>query len=687
MQRYNHIIINCQQIIFTILLLAFVTITTYAQQRLPNRGGDMRGGAAMQGQHGEGDSKKVDIEPHVKAWIMIDDMTLADTIPVDTLLNLHQMNNPIWKNNVMNVTLGVLGSPSQSRFFPTIRKHDGNIFYNSILDYIPQAEQMVFFNTLTPYTNLTYQMGYPKRRSEEYVHALFTQNINKRANVGFQYALSTSIGMYQSQRTDQSKFRLWNSYDGDYYRYYLNMQYNHSEINENGGLVNMDDVLTLHDKEEEGKKKYDKAEDMPVQLTSAMNKQSVYELRLSHSLDLGHITRLDKDSNEVEIAPAVAHHTMSIHKNHSHFTISDLVAQGDTMFTKDRYIDRVKTHDNRKYFEFKNEFELKMTEDFNSLLRFGIRAFVGVDVRRYRTEMPNDTITDEETGKKTPIFRSEVESKVSSYFGGQIFKNVGENLRWKAGIRTYFGKYRNGNIEANGEVNISFPLLGHETDFYGKAWFETHAPEFYEEKYFSNHYKWNKSFDDYKSLKFESGIKLPDLRLKLYAFGGVLSDWIYFGEDCTPEQLEDDIKVIGVYGEKHFSVIGFNSIVRLAWQKSSKEQVMALPQLSLEASNFYERLFFDVLLLQVGFDVRYNSDYYAPKYAPALMQYCAQGKRKVGDYGFFDPFINFHLKRARVYLKYDHVNSLWGSTDYFHTLDYAAAPAMFKFGLSWNFYD
>ncbi|MCQ2215832.1 MAG: putative porin [Bacteroidales bacterium] len=693
--QYINLIHSLTRFFITLIFMMSVNSLVFAQQRtLSQNNGAAPGGFTDQSSRNQNDNKqgakdpnKVDIVPHVKSWILIDDMSLADTIPVDTLLNLHQINDPIWKKNLMNVTLGVLGSPSRSTFYPTIKKHDGNIFYNSLLNYIPQSDQMVFYNTLTPYTNITYQMGYPKRRSEEYVHALFTQNINRRTNIGFQYSLSTSIGKYDSQRTDQSRFRVWNSYDGDYYRYYLNLQYHHSDINENGGILN--DTLVTHPKDRRSK-----SEEIPVRLSNTLNKQSVYDMMFSHSLDLGHIERLDADSNVYEVAPAIVHHTMSIHKSHSHFRMNDLQkydTETDTsFFTYHRNIDKLKTHDNRKYFEFKNIAELKMNEEFNELLKFGLRAYFGIDVHHYRTESLNDSILDPETEKTSIIFNSRTNNEIVTYLGGQIFKNVGENLKWKAGFRTYFTDYRAGDLEVNGEVDLRFPLFNRETNLYGKAWYETQSPSQYEKKYYSNHFSWNKeNLHRSQHFKFEGGLRMPDLRMKLYAFGGIMKNHIYFGYNCIPTQKEDDIEVFGVYGEKHFSIIGFNSNIRIAWQTTTDDFVMPLPELSLQASNYYEcRLGFGrVMLLQIGFDVRYNTKYYAPKYMPALLQFYAQNECKVGDYGYFDPFINFHLKRIRVYVKYDHINSAWRSKNYFHTTGYPAATGSFKFGLSWNFYD
>ncbi|MCF0190543.1 MAG: putative porin [Marinilabiliaceae bacterium] len=641
------------------------------------------GGGASPRNTDEKGAKKVSIKPHVKAWRMIDDMSHADTIAVDTLLNLHQINNPIWKNNLMNVTLGVLGSPSVSTFFPQIRRHDGYIFYNSTMDYIPQTEQMIFYNTLTPYTNVTYQMGYPKLRSEEYVHALFTQNVNSRVNIGFQYSLSTSIGRFDSQRTDNSRFRLWSSFDGDYYRGYLNLQYNHSDISENGGILN-DSYVMYPDSFQ-----YDKAEDIPVQYTDSKNIRSVYELLYSHSLDLGHVTRTTPDSLEYEVAPAEIRHTIAVHRSHSHFFISNLSTYDqikDQLFPNDPMIDNVSTHDGRKYMEIKNRFELKMNEEFNSLLRFGLRAYFGVDVRQYRWDAPTTYELDSLQRYVATYHRSK-ENEVVTYLGGQLFKNQGDHLQWRAGARLYMTGYKAGDFEVNGDVSVKFNIASQPTNLYGKLWFSTTSPELFQERYTSNHYSWNHVLETSNQLKYEGGISMPNLRMRLYAFGGTLTRWVYFNEEALPSQKDGVVQVVGLYGEKHFSVIGFNSIVRLAWQQTSDMEVMPLPNFSLQASNFYEAFLFNVLRLQVGFDVRYNTSYFAPKYVPAIMQFCAQTEREVGNYGYFDPFVNLHLKKIRIYVKYEHVNYLWGSHDAFHTIGYPASPNAIKFGLSWNFYD
>jgi hypothetical protein len=115
--------------------------------------------------------------------------------------------------------------------------------------------------------------------------------------------------------------------------------------------------------------------------------------------------------------------------------------------------------------------------------------------------------------------------------------------------------------------------------------------------------------------------------------------------------------------------------------------VLPLPEFTAYSSNFYENVLFQVLKFQIGFDLRYHTKYYAPTYMPATGQFHTQNIRKIGNYPFFDAFVNFHLKRARIFVKGDHVNAGLMGYDYFYSVGYPANPISVKFGVSWNFYN
>ncbi|MCQ2226546.1 MAG: putative porin [Bacteroidales bacterium] len=671
-----------------IVILAVLTsvMTTVAQQQRANTGGKAKG------QSNDKKTEKVFIRPNVRAWRMIDNYTLADTIAVDTLTNGHQINNKIWKENVMNVTLGNLGSPYLSMLYLTKRRTEGNILYNTLQAYLEQPEDLVFFNTKTPYTNLTYNMGFPKRRSEEYVHVFFTQNVNKRLNVGAKYQLSTSIGRYEQSRADHTTVRFFSSYDGDYYKYNMSLSYTRNEIQENSGIVNDDYVLYP----DSGDYQYDKPDDIPVKMTDQKNRLSTYQALYAHQMDLAHIERFNPaDSSVSEIPVATAFHQIHLMKNHREFKIDKLqpYLQKNKDFFPAILNDSTHTVDSTRYFSMTNLFQLKLNEEFNSKMKFGLRAFIGNDFRRYY--YPNQTVRkpDVKNPDKMVVHYSLHDTiQVCTFFGGQIFKNMGEHFKWNAGAKLYIQGYRRGDFTINGQIAGMFPIGKKEATIWAKATINQRSPEIYENMYMSNHFKWDKQLESEHTLDIRGGVKIEDMNLDLTVFAATEDNKVYFDKYGHPAQKTekgDAVKVFGAYLYKHFSIIGFNCIARLTYQHTSDMSAEPLPEFALYTSNFYENLFFNVLTLQIGFDWRYNTKYYAPQYIPAIMQFCDQDNtRKVGNYHYLDPFVNLQLKRARIYVKYEHINSMWSKNhDYFHTIGYPANPGFFKFGVSWNFYD
>ncbi len=625
------------------------------------------------------------ILPHVKAWRMADDYTVADTAVVDTILAEHQVNNPIWRRSVANVTLGNLGSPSLPTFYPALRRDDGNVFYSSLLPLMLEPEDFTFYNTVTPYANLTYQKGIPKARREEFFSALFTQNVNKRLNIGARMDINAAIGRYENQGADNSKFGMWASYDGDVYKLQLQAWYQKYDIEENGGITN-DSIVLYPDLFD-----YDKAEDYPVQFMDAGNRLATYRLLLAHSLDLGSVTRSEGDSVEYDVPVATAFHKLYVDKSHHEFHIGDLSTYADQLdeLFPAILVDPERTHDSRKYMLVSNLFQLKLNEEFNSLLRFGLRAYIGNDIRQYYWDAESEVVTDEETDEQSLLFHRNKENRVSTYMGGQIFKNIGDRLRWNAGARFMLQGYNAGDVEADGGVSVTIGSGRWATDVWGKARYALRTPSLWEERFCSNHYEWDLALDREQNLDISGGLRIPGVGVDVAVFSSTLHNRVFFNSQGVPSQKADVTQAMGasVRARLTQSHTNLNTIIRAAAQKTTDNDVVPAPAFAIYATSYWERLFFGVLLTQIGFDVRFNTRYYTPAYIPAIMQFVPQGERKTGGYGYFDPFINFHLKKIRAYVKYEHVNNLWGSNDHFNTIHYPANPHTFKFGLSWNFYD
>ena len=129
----------------------------------------------------------------------------------------------------------------------------------------------------------------------------------------------------------------------------------------------------------------------------------------------------------------------------------------------------------------------------------------------------------------------------------------------------------------------------------------------------------------------------------------------------------------------------------MKWQKSSNSEILPLPDI-----NIYSNLYIDfklakkILSIQLGGDVRYFTSYYAPGYMPNTGQFHLQpdnDRVKIGNYPICNVYANIHLKRTRIYVMMHHINQGMGRQNSFLTPHNPINPRLFKFGISWNFYD
>ncbi|MEI6822553.1 MAG: putative porin [Bacteroidota bacterium] len=64
-----------------------------------------------------------------------------------------------------------------------------------------------------------------------------------------------------------------------------------------------------------------------------------------------------------------------------------------------------------------------------------------------------------------------------------------------------------------------------------------------------------------------------------------------------------------------------------------------------------------------------------------------QDQIKTGNYLYCDLFINLQIKRANVFLKYQHLNKGFTNYNYYVMPHYPAQDAALKIGIQWRFWD
>lgn len=655
----------------SIYLLLFFTVNLVSAQP----------GQNVQPQEGgfrpdETTTTKSQVVKKIKNWRLINDYTIIDSIPVDTFLNGFQISNPVFKQNPFNISTGNYGGPYQSNSLEFLKFNQDFIFTNSLDYFFSDPSTYRFYNTTVPYTNLSYSNEGPKRRSEENTRVLFTQNINPDWNFGVSYNLISSIGKYLGQRQDNQRTQLFMSYKGDKYSVHGALSYNDIRHLENGGISN--DTNITHPE------RYDniEAENIKVHFNNkrsdAANYLKNYQIFIHQSLGLGRLKLKETDTSDIqkELPIGTVYHTLKFDSKRRVYKVNNLNSYYDDDFYSNYYIDSLRTKDSTRLNQLKNTFQIRFNEEANSLFKFGVRAFIENELDFYKVNQGPYN-----------FYKSTDTLITASAIGGQIFKTLGKNLWWNAGAKLYFQGYRIGDSEITGNLETLFRIKNDTAGFFANGGIYLQSPGLLFTKYFSNHIQWNKSFSPEKTLKVRGGITIPTRRFKVTAEIRLINDYFYWNNEALPDQESGVVQAYELKLHQHFILWNIHSRNIVSYQVTSKEEVLPLPTLSVFSSNYFENTLFKVLKFQLGFDVKYHTEYYAPSYFPATGQFYVQNDIKIGNYPFADVFLNFHLKRARLGVKYEHINKGYPENNYFLIPHYAANPGGVKICVSWNFFD
>jgi len=277
-------------------------------------------------------------------------------------------------------------------------------------------------------------------------------------------------------------------------------------------------------------------------------------------------------------------------------------------------------------------------------------------------------------------------NSVSVYLQSMIFNHI---------LFKGFGEYFiTGYKKENSRINLS---LGYR--LFQDIWldvegeYKNQRADYYYEQFQSNHFSWDNNYLIRKE-EWDANVVLKSekYRFDLRAGYGQITGHIYLDTLARVQQYADQINILTARANKKLTLGPFHSTTQFVYQTSSMDSILSIPEFNLYQSLYYEKLFHfsstgGELRMQLGFDYRYSSSYYADGYMPITGLFYRQFDQKLADYHCVDIFLNFAIKRARLYLVYNYLNSALNDSYYFNSPSYPAPPAVFKFGLSWTFYD
>lgn len=633
---------------------------------------------------------------------------LGDTyvVPMDTnRLNFFQ--STLAESKSLSVGyLANIGSPAQTRIFSERKESRDFIFADPYDYYITTPENAKFYDTKIPFTHITYIFSGGDQKKEERVNGVLTLNFGKKINIGGEMDYIYSRGHYSSNGNKLLSYRLFGSYLSDKYelRAYLS---NFNFVNyENGGLAD-DTNITDPDSHQEGKRKVD-SKSFPVRYTNAFNRVRGKQYFLTHRYNLGFYQTLpdvDEEGIPLERFVPVSSiiHTLEYEDNRRHFTSTNMAAI-DTSYTvslpdgkKNNRIYGLsdELHDRPSTWKMRNTLALSLREGFQDWVKFGLSAFVSMEKRQFKmmAEIPGleyDQYMNIISYPNTLNFpTSVIYDEFSTYIGAELSKRQGSVLTYNARGELCIVGDDLGEFRLNGDLQTRFNLFRKEALIRAEGYIRNVSPAFFTQHYHSRYFWWDNNFKNEQQIYAGGTIRLESTRTQLSAGVNSIQNHVYFGQLGLPQQHDGNIQVLNFRAKQDFYFRSFGWENEAAYQLSSNEDVIPLPQLSLYSNIYVTVKLAKVLTLQLGADAHYFSSYYAPYYEPATQQFQLQPdtdrRVKVGDYPLINAYANFHLKQARFFIAAYNLGSQFLDPNYFSFAHYPLNPFVLKFGISVKF--
>ncbi len=215
------------------------------------------------------------------------------------------------------------------------------------------------------------------------------------------------------------------------------------------------------------------------------------------------------------------------------------------------------------------------------------------------------------------------------------------------------------------------------------------TPSHISQFYFSNHFRWQNDFKKINSLQLWATYYNPQFKSEFTYANHTINNYLLYNNNAEPEQLSTVVNISQFILQNRYNWRKWYFQNTLVFQLSSSDKIQ-IPAYYGRHSVYFQSYLFksSPLLLQIGLDAKYNTNYYANAYMPSTGQFYTQFNEQLTYYPVFDAFLNVRVQKVRLFLKLEHLNQgLFPQKNYFTAPNYAMPDRMFRFGFSWVFYD
>lgn len=591
-----------------------------------------------------------------------------------------------------NIYLGNTGAATRSILFSPQLKAGWDPGFHAFDMYKWKMENVRFFNTTRPYTELGYVLG---ARAEQIIEVLHTQNRMPNWNFSLNYRLINSPGTFRNQKTNHNNYLFTSWYRGKKRRYnnYFVLLGNRLQSAENGGIIE-DNALKNPDYARDrfliptnigGDPVY--GTDFFSTFMSTGNRYREFNLLMRQQYDLGQKDSIVTDSTVIPLFyPRVRfEHTFKYGKYQ--YSFQDFPASnqfvsntpdsvwysnhygimfhpGDSVFLSDRWK------------EISNDFSIYQFPDARNLHQF---IKLGAEL-----QLLSGSFMDSSTLPSTSLY---------NVIGHGEYRNLTKNRKWDmlAFGRLWMAGSNLGDYHAYvslqrvlspklGSFQLGFENINRSPwfNYNQKSAFYLDAP---------------KSFNNENTTHLFASLFLQKLRMLLSGDYYLVGNYLYLTNYHELQQENTIFNVLRINAYKTFRLgKHWNWRAEVYVQQKAGNADVHIPLVYTRNRLMYEgSLGFKNLDIAFGLEGRYHTPYKADNYSPVRGQFFYQDSVTISNLPDVHAFLHFRIRGFKAYIRAENLNTAEMFDGFRFTNNNLAAPGYptpglnIRFGVYWSF--
>jgi hypothetical protein len=518
------------------------------------------------------------------------------------------------------------------------------------------------YQVATPFTELVYRKGLEQG---QFLDALVTLNFNKRQNLSLNYKGLRSLGKYRNSLASHGNMRFTYAYQSKNGKYQVHSHLTAQELfNEESGGLTEESIINFETDNPDFK---DRGR-LETYFLDADNMLRANRYYINHSYQL----LAKKDSISTQFNLKVGHVFKYETKHYQYNQTTSNAYFGESFLSK--------VVDKNHLTEFYNQLNVALNS--NKILG-NLKVFI--DNYNYHFRFKNVVVLENQivpqslhdnvysagaiwnTSYKGIAIDAKLASTISGKLNGNYFKATGSYK--KDSLFTLKATILNNSKSPN------FNFLLNQSTYKAYNWQNTG---------FKNELR--------RTLLFElESNKFLDASAQITQ----LDNYTYFSEplineQTKPMQYAGTINYLKVKANKSISYKKFTLDNTLMYQKvADGDEVFRVPELVTRNTIYYSNSIFKKkpMYIQAGVTFKYFTKYFANAYNPLLSEFQLQNQVEIGNYPVFDVFVNARVRTMRLFLKAEHINTLFGKErNYYAAPNYPYRDYVLRFGVVWNFF-